>query len=133
MPKDQWRLAKTDQQLILLEGWFLGFQPKAAAIADSNLNEINDQLKRYEFLYSLFRSFLYIKPVDPQFTVKWRIEAEQNMRASGKSGMTDKQAEQYIRKFLPAYQMYRNSVEARKHEFDNFKLIEIAENRLPIQ
>ncbi|MEO0336155.1 MAG: hypothetical protein AAF202_07165, partial [Pseudomonadota bacterium] len=131
-PQEQWSEVTQRQDFVFLEGWFLGFKAKGAPIADPNLNEINDKLKSYETTLGLFESLIYLKPTEAQMTINWRIEAEKAMRDSGKPGMTDKQAEQYIRKFLPAYHLYRETVEERADQFTNFKVISIGHDRLPL-
>jgi D-glycerate 3-kinase len=132
LPQEKWLKVESRQDLVFFEGWFLGFKAKDTTLPDAHLDEINERLKSYEPIYPQLDGFLYLKPSDPHFTIKWRVEAEHNMRASGKPGMTNDQAEQYIRKFLPAYSMYRNTVELRSSEFSDFKVVEINESRLPV-
>jgi len=37
---------------------------------------------------------------------KWRLEAEEAMRAGGKPGMSDAQIADFVARFMPAYKAY---------------------------
>lgn len=41
-----------------------------------------------------------------QWVFKWRLQAEERMRASGKPGMTDAQIADFVARFMPAYKAY---------------------------
>ena len=40
---------------------------------------------------------------DPQFVLRWRVEAEEKVRASGRGSLNRAAIEDYVRRFLPAY------------------------------
>ncbi len=53
---------------------------------------INNKLREYEEAWDRFvDAWLVVKVSDPNFVFKWRQQAEQAMKASGKSGMSDDQ------------------------------------------
>lgn len=41
-----------------------------------------------------------------QWVFKWRLQAEERMKASGKAGMTDAQIADFVARFMPAYRAY---------------------------
>ena len=80
-----------DVDILLLEGWFIGFT-KILEI-DENLllpnNEIlnkdlalymNNELGAIEYLWNYFDYLVHIKTSDINFNIKWRLEAEQELR-----------------------------------------------------
>ena len=70
-----------------------------------------------------------------QWVYKWRLQAEEKMRASGKAGMTDEQIADFVSRFMPAYQAYlprlyaRGPTTCRKGKT---LVIEVDENRSPV-
>lgn len=145
-PREQWLSIESPQDIILMEGWFLGFTPinfdfrklpqnnhsvqcaRSALPAVSGwvqklisnfssqervyLTEIDNLLKSYQQLFEFFDALIYLKPKEISYVLKWRIQAEQNMRALGKEGLSDEEIKVYIQKFLPAYKLYRETVSA---------------------
>lgn len=91
--------------LVLLEGWMLGFKP-VASVEDSALAVPNELLRAYDAWDSLLDVFVALRMRRTDQVVRWRIEAEQAMRASGKSGLSDAEVEDYVRRFLPAYELW---------------------------
>lgn len=81
--------------MVLFEGWMLGFRPLEAtdaAVVDTNLEIVNETLKGYKAAWDSFVDcWLVVKVWDPGYVFKWRLQAEQAMRASGTPGMTDAQ------------------------------------------
>ena len=96
--------------LVLLEGWMLGFKP-VAVVEDAALAVPNELLRTYDVWNSLLDVFIALRMQRVEQVVRWRIEAEQAMRASGKSGLSDAEVEDYVRRFLPAYELWRADAE----------------------
>lgn len=85
----------------------LGFRAlPSLQIADENLRQINSFLPDYETWYRQLDSFIHLDPKEIEFVLQWRVEAEQNMRHSGLSGMSDEEVKKYVQAFLPAYRTY---------------------------
>lgn len=91
--------------LVLLEGWMLGFKP-IAAVEDAALAVPNQLLRAYDAWNSLLDVFIALRMQRVDQVVRWRIEAEQAMRASGKPALSDAEVEDYVRRFLPAYELW---------------------------
>ena len=92
--------------LVLLEGWMLGFKP-VASVNDAALAVPNELLRAYDAWNSLLDVFIALRMKSVDQVVRWRIEAEQAMRASGRPGLSDAEVEDYVRRFLPAYELWR--------------------------
>lgn len=96
--------------VVLFEGWMLGFQSigstRAAAVSahlpavDKALTLLKDAWDKYVDVW------LVVKVGDPQYVFKWRLEAEQKMRLTGKPGMTDSEIQDFCNRFMPAYRAY---------------------------
>jgi D-glycerate 3-kinase len=105
----EWTYVSHSLDIVIFEGWFLGFQPQVK-ITDLHLDEINHYLKNYLSLFDEFDDLIYLKPKSIEDIVNWRIEAEKNMKSLGKDGMSEQEIKKYIKMFVPAYELYRDSV-----------------------
>lgn len=105
-----WPQAQGPVDVVLFEGWMLGFAPvsdAAAAAADPNLVPVNAALRSYKAAWDSFvDSWLVVKVAQPDYAYRWRLQAEQAMRASGKPAMTDEQVAAFVDRFMPAYRCY---------------------------
>jgi D-glycerate 3-kinase len=107
VPASSWRQVTGPLDMVFVEGWMLGFAPVAdSALEDSWLVEPNRALAAYERWHRYLDCFVTLRALDPTFVLRWRVEAEEAMRASGKPGLSRAQIEDYIRRFLPAYRTY---------------------------
>ena len=100
--------------IVLFEGWFIGVQPIAESTFDKAPAPIstpeniqfakscNRRLQNYLPLWSRIDSLLVICPQDYRRSKQWRLEAEQKMIATGKTGMSDRQIEQFVDYFWQA-------------------------------
>ena len=105
-----WPTVEGPVDVVLFEGWMLGFAPvpdKEAARVDPDLEVVNGFLKAYKNAWDQYcDSWLIIKVANPEFSHKWRLEAEKRMRAAGKPAMTDEEVEAFVDRFMPAYKCY---------------------------
>lgn len=114
LPKEDWLIVTPPIDFVILEGWCLGFTPVPENhIHDKSLGEINHLLRAYAEWHDYFDAFIQLKASDIRYTIDWRIEAEQKMRAQGKAGMGDERIRAYIEKFMPAYELYLPGLETR--------------------
>ena len=105
--ESEWREVRGPLDIVFVEGWMLGFTPVAeASLEDARLAEPNRALAEYERWYRDLDGFVTLRPLDPNYVLRWRVEAEEKMRASGKPGLTREEIEDYVRRFLPAYRTY---------------------------
>ncbi len=129
-PEEDWKSISSPQDVVILEGWMLGFQPIDQPLPKP-LQAINSILAKYDQWNQYLDIFLYLKPLDLSFVVDWRIEAEKNRRDLGLGGMTDEQAKNYVSNFLIAYETYSETVELMKKKVQSYLEIPIQKNRLP--
>ena len=97
--------------IVLFEGWFVGARPVDETAFDNSLAPIitpedrlfakdtNERLKNYLPLGEKLDRLIVFYPIDYRFSKQWRREAEQKMVASGKSGMSDAEIDQFVEYF----------------------------------
>ncbi|MDJ0737289.1 MAG: glycerate kinase [Nostocaceae cyanobacterium] len=97
--------------IVLFEGWFVGVRP----INPTEFNtppapiftpedkqfarDMNSKLQDYLPLWERLDSLMVLYPTDYHFSLEWRKQAEHQMIAAGKSGMTDSQIEDFVNYF----------------------------------
>jgi D-glycerate 3-kinase len=104
----------TNIDILLFEGWFVGARPidplKFEAPVPPIINaadrafarDMNQQLADYLPLWEKLDSLIVLYPQDYRYSIKWRKEAEHEMIASGRPGMTDIQVEEFVSYFWRA-------------------------------
>ncbi|KIO25999.1 hypothetical protein M407DRAFT_205324 [Tulasnella calospora MUT 4182] len=141
LPEDLGTKVEPGVELVIVEGWCLGFYPLSdqelekhhnavqaqgheSDAAESkrrqpyslqDLKDINGYLKSYvEVLYPFFTCFAQIIPgPDPiALTYKWRLQQEHDMKAlNGGRGMTDEQVQAFVDRYIPGYIFFADGVE----------------------
>jgi len=130
--KGHWPEVQLPVDIVLLEGWMLGFQPLPQdQVQDMQLSKINSLLENYKKWHRFLDSFIYIYPKDPYFVVDWRCEAEERMKAQGLPGMSTIDVRNYAEKFLPAYHLYSPNLIEDPPVTNTYLKIEIGKDRLP--
>lgn len=98
----------TDVDIVLFEGWFVGvrpIEPEAFAIAPAPIftdkdrqfaSDMNRQLRDYLPLWERLDSLILLYPTDYRCSLEWRKQAERQMIAAGKSGMTELEVEEFV-------------------------------------
>lgn len=105
--------------LVILEGWFLGFRPlldrheintqpmlqkqKDMIQVNANLFFYADLLWKNPEINSLGVVF---EADDIKNVYKWRLEQEHALRSSTGEGMTDEEVEKFVDRYFPSYQLY---------------------------
>jgi len=109
-PESEWPVVEGPLDVVLFEGWMLGFRPQpdeAVAAVDEDLVPVNRALRGYEDAWdSWINSWLVVRVDDPQCVYEWRLQAEKEMRATGKAAMSDEQVADFVSRFMPAYKAY---------------------------
>lgn len=97
--------------VVLFEGWFVGVCPIDSAAFNTPpspiitapdkafAKDMNDKLHDYLPLWQRLDSLMVLYPQDYRFSLEWRKQAEHQMKASGKTGMTDLQIEEFVNYF----------------------------------
>ena len=104
----------TDIDIVLFEGWFVGMRPIdpdlfAAAPppiedeADRKFaRDMNQGLKNYLPLWNLLDRLILLYPQDYRLCQRWRQQAEKAMKATGRSGMSNKAVGEFVEYFWKA-------------------------------
>ncbi len=133
-PITNWKKQERPVQILLFEGWMLGFKKTIDSQVPTSAdiwNQIDDSLKNYKDWITKMHSFIYLEAEDLNNIIDWRLEAEQKMKACGLSGMTDQETVAYIKKFIPAYTRYSPLVLKNKDLPSCLLHKKIGKNRLP--
>jgi D-glycerate 3-kinase len=150
LPREAWRKVTGPVDIVLLEGWMLGFKrmsstQQSAQGIDKYLVEVDRAIEAYDSWYKLMDAWVILKIADPAWVYTWRMQAEANMKAAGKTGLTEAETRDYIDRFMPAYRAYlpglyqfaaashlRHSASAWQAGVARSLCIEIGLNRLPL-
>ncbi|PSC67851.1 hypothetical protein C2E20_8522 [Micractinium conductrix] len=134
-----WPTVKAPVDVVLFEGWMLGFAPvddEAAAAVDPSLAPVNAFLRSYKEAWDSFvDSWLVVSVAQPDYSYRWRLQAEQAMRASGKPAMTDEQVATFVDRFMPAYRAYLRGLYAQGPTTarpGHLLVVRVDENRTPV-
>ena len=98
--------------IILFEGWFVGVRPINPALFDAPTpppiqtladqafaRDMNQGLQDYLPLWERLDRLMLLYPTDYHLSQQWRRQAEQQMMATGKSGMTASQIDRFVEYF----------------------------------
>ena len=111
-PRAAWPSVRGPVDVVLFEGWMLGFRPVGAAEAakvSPHLPAVDGFLGAYEAAWDRrCDSWLVVRATNgPSCVYAWRLQAERQLReATGGEGMTDEQVRDFVDRFLPAYEAY---------------------------
>jgi D-glycerate 3-kinase len=104
IPETDWRTVTGPLDLAFVEGWMLGYTPVAeSTLSDPDLVAPNRALAAYHAWHDDLDAFIAIRAVNPRAVLRWRVEAEEAMRARGLPALDRAAIDDYIRRFLPAY------------------------------
>jgi D-glycerate 3-kinase len=158
-PESEWPRVQGPLQLVLFEGWMLGFRavgggrgggegggggaaPPSSSSSltpdeQRDLQAVDAFLQSYAQRWDRFvDSWLVVRVGDPQWVYAWRLQAERAMRAKGKSGMTDEGIADFVSRYLPSYRQYlpvlysQGPTTSRKGKT---LVVEVDERRSPVE
>ncbi|MCC5621481.1 glycerate kinase [Nostoc sp. CHAB 5715] len=101
----------TGVDIVLFEGWFVGVRPidpdvfetaPPPILTDEDrafARDMNLRLHDYLPLWERLDSLIVLYPTDYRCSLEWRKQAEQQMIAAGKSGMSNAEIEQFVNYF----------------------------------
>lgn len=111
--------------VILFEGWMVGFVPLSDAELESrrnasiyasqisleNLKLINSKLADYETkIWSLFDLFVQLEAKDLKYIYQWRQQQENHLIQMKGTGMTPQQVARFVDGYMPAYELYEENL-----------------------
>ncbi|MGB3138876.1 MAG: glycerate kinase [Nodosilinea sp.] len=103
-----------DVDILLFEGWFLGARPvdpsyfeqapaPITTTADRQFaQDMNAQLVTYLPLWDCLDRLMVLCPADYRISKQWRKDAEHQMKAQGKDGMSDATIDEFVEYFWQA-------------------------------
>ena len=117
-PRETWPEVTAPLDIVLFEGWMLGFEPAAdaeAAAAHPDLPAVNAGLRdgKYGAMHALVDDWIVVRVEDTRWVQTWRLEAEQQARRAGRPTLTDAEVADFVRRFAPAYDLYAGALYAR--------------------
>ncbi|KAI0090761.1 P-loop containing nucleoside triphosphate hydrolase protein [Irpex rosettiformis] len=127
---------KRHVDVVMLEGWCVGFYPATREEIDrkweepvlglgedffakrgfrkEDVVEVNERLKEFLEWWKFFDAFIQIKPVDSHpydYIYRWRLQQEHNMKVkNGGKGMTDEQVEKFVDRYIPGYVFFGDGI-----------------------
>jgi D-glycerate 3-kinase len=132
-PEHAWPVAKGPLDVVILEGWMLGFRPVSPmSISDAALRVVNTNLAAYAQWDALLDAFIWIEPEDNRFVLDWRVEAEDRARAAGRPAMSREQTVAFVETFLPCYALYYRRLRQTSPVAGPYLHFLIGRNRLPV-
>ena len=107
LPASEWRVVRAPLDVVFVEGWMLGYTPvDEATLPDARLVAPNRALAAYAEWHDQIDVWVVLRAIDPTSVLRWRVQAEEAMRASGRPALDRAAIEDYILRFLPAYQVW---------------------------
>lgn len=121
VPETEYVAAKPEYDVILFEGWCVGFRalPDSADLERAwrisklasnykldDIKYVNTKLEEYDEIWELFNGFVHLDAHDINFVYKWRTEAEHTLISAKGSGMTDEQVRKFVDGYMPMYELY---------------------------
>jgi D-glycerate 3-kinase len=130
-PQSAWRrVGPVD--LLIVEGWMLGFSPVEDATIEPDLRVPNRLLAGYAAWNRKLDAFVSLRVDSLDTVVRWRVDSERARRNRGEAALTDEDARDYIERFLPAYRVYEPALAARP-PCDDAWWIDLGEDRMPVR
>ncbi len=110
---DRYGWRKTNPEILLIEGWFLGCYPEkqllnedkkqdphSLALTEEEIDyrlKVQEVLGNYINVWNMFEKIWHIKPIDFSYTRKWKTEQEKNMQKEKGASLTGKKLDLFLR------------------------------------
>lgn len=124
-----WSEVTRRPDLVIVEGWMLGFTPTSTAM-DLSLAVTNELLAGYKAWHEPLDGFLQLAADDFHHVLHWRVEAEEKMKAAGKPGMSTEEVTRYAQLFMPAYAAWLPQLAQHPPVSQNVLVVPITRDRL---
>lgn len=131
-PADAWPEIEGPIDLVILEGWMLGFSPVGAPYDDPHLEAPDRALASYAEWHRRLQAFVHLDLARTDDVVTFRVESERRRREAGEPALSDADAEDYVRRFLVAYRTWVPGLRARPPVTPSMRLT-FGSDRLPMR
>lgn len=104
-----------DLDVLLLEGWMLGFRAvKSEALSgmglsledEADMQFANKSLKAYEAIYSYIDQWLVLKVNSTSWVYSWRRDQEEDTHREKGSGLNPHEVNGFVDRLMPFYALY---------------------------
>ncbi|KAF2690899.1 P-loop containing nucleoside triphosphate hydrolase protein [Lentithecium fluviatile CBS 122367] len=130
VPEEEWPRITTKPDVVVFEGWCVGFQPLSLADVEKkqqlasagklpvntpakhkleHLLEVNESLKKYCDTFmgpQHFDFMIHIDTDDLLNVYRWRLEQEHKLIAAKGTGMKDEEVRAFVDGYMPGYELY---------------------------
>ena len=111
MPREKWHVAQGPLDLVILEGWMLGFDRNSVSrdtIRDRfpGMEIVHDYIGKYKSWISKLDAALIAGVEDISIVYKWREEAEKMNREKGLGAMSAEEVKIFCDRYMPSYHTY---------------------------
>jgi D-glycerate 3-kinase len=130
-PMSGWRRVHGAVDLLIVEGWMLGFSPVDDAAIEAPLRAPNGYLAAYSAWTEKLDAFVHLDVESFETIVRWRVDSERARRERGDTALSDAEAHDYIERFLPAYRNYVPQLRAHP-PCDDIRSFLLGEDRAPL-
>lgn len=131
-PESKWTHVEARQDLIVLEGWQLGFSTLPKHRMDEELWLANDELAAYDVWTKKLDALILLEAKELDFIVEWRVGSERARREKGETTMNEADAQRYITRFLPVYRAYVPAL-VDDPPVEAFKHVVLGKDRNPLE
>jgi len=119
-PESTWPQVTGPVDVVLLEGWSLGFTPvgEERAVSDGGpeLAQVDKYLNEmpYGDLHERCDGWIVVQIEDPKVVFEWRLQQEVALRKvkGDENCLTDEQVSDFVDRFMPAYKGYLSGLYA---------------------
>ncbi|ODV91174.1 hypothetical protein CANCADRAFT_2891 [Tortispora caseinolytica NRRL Y-17796] len=145
-PEQEWSTAVTPLDVVILEGWFLGFESlnvqelqMRAEYSLHSLKELefmNQNLKKYQESFMDINDLNALIQLDPKelaFVFNWRLQQEYDLISKKGTGLSPGQVFEFVNGYMPAYFLYWDNLRKAvlRNTPGNHLRIVLEENRTP--
>ena len=102
-PRDAWPAVTGPVDLVLLEGWCLGFEPGPPP-PPAGYEAVEGHLDEFAPVHAALDAFVVVKAREMHYVYEWREEAEAERRARGDGAMTQAEVRAFVDRYMPSYQ-----------------------------
>lgn len=114
-PRERWRRVEGRADLVIFEGWMLGFVPlpEDDPRVAGPLAAPNRLLPAYAGWNARLDATVLLHAAAPSDVVRWRVDSERARRDRGEAALSEAETRDYIERFLPAYEAWLPGLLAR--------------------